>query len=115
MTWDGHTNRAYAAAVAVGGLVVLMIQEAPNWNATLIGIASLVAFGILWILPEHRTIDRRPSTDRGDAALWKVAMPREAGKLPRELLLGPPGPLGLIEPRRQPTILAHRRLPKPRS
>ncbi|CAA2144347.1 hypothetical protein [Methylobacterium sp. Leaf85] len=115
MTWDRHTNRAYAAAVAVGGLVVLMIQEAPNWNATLIGIASLVAFGILWILPEHRTVDRRPSTDRGDDALWKVAIPREAGPAPHELLLGPPGPLGLIEPRRRPTILAHRRLPKPRS
>ncbi|KQP50198.1 hypothetical protein ASF34_20555 [Methylobacterium sp. Leaf106] len=115
MTWDRHTNRAYAAAVAVGGLVVLMIQEAPNWNATLIGIASLVAFGILWILPEHRATDRHPSTDRGDDALWKVAIPREAGPAPHELLLGPPGPLGLIEPRRRPTILAHRRLPKPRS
>lgn len=115
MTWGRHTNRAYAAAVAAGGLVVLMIQEAPNWNATLIGIASLVAFGILWILPERRAIDSRPSPARGDAALWKVAIPREAGPAPRELLLGPPGPLGLIEPRRQPTILAHRRLPRPRS
>lgn len=115
MTWDRHTNRAYAAAVAVGGLVVLMIQESPNWNATLIGIACLVAFGILWVLPERRSIDGRPSPARGDVALWKVAMPREAGPAARGLLLGPPGPLGLIELRRQPTILAYRRLPKPRS
>ncbi|WP_027173346.1 hypothetical protein [Methylobacterium sp. 10] len=101
--------------MAVGGLVVLMIQDAPNWNATLIGIACLVAFGILWVLPERRSIDRRPSLGGVDIALWKVATPREAGPSARGLLLGPPGPLDLIKPRRQPTILAHRRLPKPHS
>ena len=115
MTWDRHTNRAYAAAIAVAGLVVLMIQEAPNWNATLVGIACLVAFGILWVLPERRPIDRPPSSGRIDSALWKVAAPRGAGPAAHGLLLGPPGPLDLIEPRRQPTILSHRRLLRPRS
>ncbi|MCJ2131622.1 hypothetical protein [Methylobacterium sp. E-045] len=115
MARDRHTNRAYAAVVAVGGLVVLMIQEAPNWNATLIGVLCLIAFGVLWVLPERRAIEGRPSPARVDIVLWTAGTPDETGPAAHALLLGPPGALGLPEPRRQPTILAHRRLPKPRS
>ena len=54
MRSDRPRNKTFAAAFAVGGLIVLMIQDTPNWDATIAGLICLFAFSGLWLLPQPR-------------------------------------------------------------
>ncbi|KQU21651.1 hypothetical protein ASG63_22925 [Methylobacterium sp. Leaf94] len=85
MTSDRITNRSFASAFAVGGLVVLMIQEAPNWRAIIIALVCLFVFAGLWLLPEqrsaHRTEPRRIHVE---------IIPGDNPKPARDLLEGHP-------------------------
>lgn len=86
MSSDRITNRSLAAACAVAGLVVLMIQDAPNWWA--IGIAStcLFGFGGFWFLPEARPAQRAaPRRIRVE-----IIPPERPEPPPLDLLEGPP-------------------------
>ncbi|WP_311274331.1 hypothetical protein [Methylobacterium sp. WCS2018Hpa-22] len=112
MARNPHATRGYASAIAVGGLVVLMVQEVPNWNATLIGLLSLIAFAVLWILAGREVIEEGARAPVRVAVTVHDIEADDAAMSEHRLLLGPPGHLELLEPRRSPTILSLRRLPK---
>jgi hypothetical protein len=85
MTSDRITNRSLASAFAVGGLVVLMIQEAPNWHAIIVALVCLFVFTGLWLLPEPRSVQRAEPR-----RIHVEIMPGEARKPPRDLIEGHP-------------------------
>ncbi|MCJ2032939.1 hypothetical protein [Methylobacterium sp. J-068] len=58
MIADRLTNKAIAAAFALGGLMLLMVQDAPNWHATVIALLCLGAFTGFWLLPEAVPVRR---------------------------------------------------------
>ncbi|KAB1069225.1 hypothetical protein [Methylobacterium planeticum] len=54
MAFDPLSARNLAAASALGGLVVVMLEPAPNWRAVGIGLLAVLAFGGLSLLAERR-------------------------------------------------------------
>ncbi|ACL60171.1 hypothetical protein [Methylobacterium nodulans] len=68
MPADPINARTLAAALALGGLATMMLAPAPSWSSVGIGVASLVAYGILSLLagrqarppgdgPRHITVE----------------------------------------------------------
>jgi hypothetical protein len=97
MTSARITNRSIASAFAVGGLVVLMIQEAPNWYAIIIALVCLFVFTGLWLLPEQR-----PAQQVEPRRIRVEIIPGNNPKPPRDLLEGHPKELEWL-PLGQPT------------
>jgi hypothetical protein len=54
MAIDPFTPRNLASAIALGGLGTMMIAPEPSWHSAGIGLACLVAFGGLSLLPAPR-------------------------------------------------------------
>ena len=110
MVADPLAPRTLAAAFAVGGLVVLMVQDAPSWHAIAAALTCLVAFTGLWFLPRRRTASRaHPRRIRIEIIPTDVAPAR-----PMRLLQGPPGGSELLEPGRSKEALSLRPWQKPR-
>jgi hypothetical protein len=55
MAIDPFTPRNLASVVALGGLGTMMIAPEPSWHTAGIGLACLVAFGGLSLLPAPRS------------------------------------------------------------
>lgn len=55
MAIDPFTPRNLASAIALGGLGTMMIAPEPSWHSAGIGLACLVAFGGLSLLPAPRS------------------------------------------------------------
>jgi hypothetical protein len=58
MPFDPLTARNLAAASALGGLAVMMLEPAPNWRAVGLGLLAVLAFAGLSLLAERRPADR---------------------------------------------------------
>lgn len=112
MVRNPHATRASASVIAVGGLAVLMVQEAPNWNATLIGLLSVVAFAVLWILAGREAIEKGQRAPVQVAVTVRDVEVEDGAMSEHRLLLAPPRHLELLERRNPLTTLALRRLPK---
>lgn len=92
MTGDHLATKTLAVLLAFGGLVVLMIQDRPNWNATCLAILCLIGFCGLWIL------SRRPAVRPAPVRRIRVEiLPPDGPDAHRPRLLeGHPGALDLL-------------------
>ena len=96
MTADPLTTKNLAAAFAVGGLIVLMIQDLPNWPATLFALLCLIASAGLWLLPERIPVRLAPPRK-----IHVEIIPQDGPKTRTfRLLEGHPGALELLAPGR---------------
>ncbi|KQO65508.1 MULTISPECIES: hypothetical protein [unclassified Methylobacterium] len=102
MAIDPFTPRNLASAIAFGGLVTMMIAPEPSWHSAGIGLACLLAFGGLSLLPAPRselhdsgssTAKRRGGRPRTDDAREVPAWAEPAYKAPE-----PPASRGLTDP-----------------
>lgn len=110
MSSDRTTNRSLAIACAVAGLVVLMIQDTPNWPAVGIASACLVACGAFWFLPEARPA-RRPVPRRIHV---EILAPERPEPPPLDLLEGRPRALEWLGPGKPVSKWSQRRWQAPR-
>ena len=96
MTADPLTTKNLAAAFATGGLIVLMIQDLPNWPATLFALLCLIACAGLWIFPERGPVQLAPPRK----IHVEIILPDEPETRTLRLLESHPGALELLAPGR---------------
>ena len=89
MSFDPLSARTLAAASALGGLAVMMLEPAPNWHAVGLGLLAVLAFAGLSLWGERRPPDRRRNPARNPRRI-RVEVIVQDGPLPVLRLSGPP-------------------------
>ncbi|WP_264050182.1 hypothetical protein [Methylobacterium flocculans] len=95
MHTDPLSVRNVACAFALYGLGTLMLAPEPSWHTVGIGLACLVAFGILALVPSRKPAARRA---RPGQAARKIARVAEIPPPPSFPALEAPVPQGLNDP-----------------